>query len=182
MRFALLLVPLIVLMPRDAFAKRDPRTGFTVEVGAGGGVYRQAVDGSSTTYGALTFPLGVGAFVTPQFAILYRQFAAYGLMGKVPGFTAHGLALQYWPTTSFFVGAAAGFALQFPRGILSGRTGLGENPYGELRVGAMLAARAGYAFVDAPHHSVRLALEVVPIFVRDSNGLAAGLQVEWQYL
>lgn len=179
MRIAgLLIATAALLSSRDAFCKREPRSSFTVEVGAGGGVYRQ----SGSAYGAVTFPLGVGAFVSREVAILYRQFAAYGLIGKVPGFSGHALAVQYWPTTSFYIGASAGIALQFPEGLLSGRTGIGENPYGTVRVGGMLGARAGYAFVDAPHHSVRLALEAVPVFVRNSNALAIGLQVEWQYL
>jgi hypothetical protein len=172
----------LTLTPSIAGAKREPRSGFTVEAGGGGGAYRQTLDGATNTYGAFTFTLGVGAFLSPKFALLYRSYAAYGLVGKLPGFSAHALNVQYWPTTSFFIGGGGGLALQFPRGLMSGKTGIGENPYGEIRVGGMLTARVGFAFIDTPHHSVRVALEVVPVFVRESNALSSGLQIEWQYL
>jgi len=166
------------LLSARADASRPPRTSVTVEIGVGVGAHRHDHRDRSETAAALTGGGSVGAFVTPNVALMYHVASAIALRDTAVTTALHSGVLQWWPSESFFVSGGPGIALHSPAGMLPAT----DNPYGETRVGFGASLRAGWAFSNEGHSSWHLSAEAVPTFFGSTGVAFAALQSEWQYL
>jgi hypothetical protein len=184
--------------PSESAARDAPnRQGFTLELGIGGAltfvtsevtsttfcfgqgcpITEQSTTSSETvTYGGLApLSIGIGGFVSPHIALLFRATGSSYVRGNDQWVNAiYGGVVQYWPSDVVVLGAGAGAAVLgksafYSTGNSSSRTGFG------------FSLRAGVAVANYTHHSLRLAAEVLPAFYERRSAVGTTLVFEWQY-
>jgi hypothetical protein len=181
-----------------ALDDRPKRQGFTLELGIGGAltfVTSEVVtetfcfgsdcpaireSSSSTTvtdtYGGIApLSLGIGGFVSPEFALLFRATGSSYFRGNDQWVNAlYGGVVQYWPSDVIMLSAGAG-ATVLGRSSFYGASSPGT------RSGFGFSLRAGVAVANYTHHSLRFATEVLPAFYDRRSAVGTTLVFEWQY-
>jgi hypothetical protein len=174
------------------------RRGFTLELGLGGALTFLSTEVTSSyfcggsgcpptpppstkstetqTYGGLApLSLGIGGFVSPQFALLFRAASSsYFRSGDQWTNSIYGGVIQYWPADIVFVSGGAGVAVL-------GQSSFFATDESSTRTGFGFFARAGIAVASFTHHSLRFAVEALPAFYERRSAVGTTLVFEWQY-
>jgi hypothetical protein len=197
-------VALVLAVPKRASAadpgeERAPsgplRQGFTLELGIGAAVTAVTSEVTTSCFGTGCPPedstetvtdtyvglaplsLGIGAFVSPQVALLFRSAGSTYFKGSRQWLsTLYGGVIQYWPSDIVMLSAGPGVAVY------------GENPFAShygygspTLTGFGFSVRGGLSFANFTHHSLRLALELLPAFYDKRSTFGTTFTFEWQY-
>ena len=188
---------LLMIAPAARAASNDAsgvhREGFTIELGLGGaltvvdpnyvgsscppGASNCASGSEAKTFGGLApLSLGIGGFLSPTVALLFRlSGTSYFRSSSQIVNAVYGPAVQVWLTDRFMLGAGAGVGLHGPNPLLN------ESSM-STQAGFAFSARAGYALYAGQNHSFRLAAEVVPGFYESATVIGTALNLEFQWL
>ncbi len=162
--------------------RKPKRAGFTLELDIGGGyTHASPAEGDNSGGGGMTgLPLSIGAFLTRDWAIMYRASSTSyyeDVAGESKQFfnSIDAVAVQNWLNDRLFWSLGIGIArwgeLAFPW----------EDEDVESKTGFGGLIRAGYSFANWEHHSLRFSLEVTPARYEDLTVIGTGLNFGWQY-
>jgi hypothetical protein len=130
---------------------------------------------SETRFGLAPLSIGIGGFLAPQVALLFRiSGTSFFENDEQWTNTFIGGAVQYWPADLVFVGAGVGFAT-FGKNVWLTRN------RADTLTGYGFSARAGISVGNWTHHNLRLSVEVIPSFYESTRVLGSAVAFEWQY-
>lgn len=183
---SLVALAVVVVFPAQALAEQPDRGGFTIEahLGMSNVLDSPDVGDSANAFGVAPLGLGIGGFITPDFALMARLTGA-SMYAKVYdqeeqlGLNFYGVAGQYWPAEQVMVSAGAGAAIFAPNPLVTNMSD--EQVEAFTRTGYGLSLRAGYSFGVWEHHSLRASAEVLPAFFDESFVLGSAIIIEYQY-
>lgn len=176
----------LVWLPSAAHAEPPDRSGFTIEAHLGiSNVTDTAPSGGSDSgIGVSPLGLGLGGFITPDFALMARMTGA-SMFAKVNdsdeqlGLNFYGFAGQYWPTDQVMLSAGAGATIYSPNPLSTNLSDAAVE--GLTRTGWGASLRAGYSFGVWQHHSLRASAEFLPSVLDDTFVLGSSIILEYQY-
>lgn len=166
------------LAPRTAHAEPE-RRGFTLELGIGAAVTLIVNDSSEAHAGLAPLSLSLGAFATPDLAILFRA-SGTSYFTRLGGNTAqiahnfYGAAVQYWLDDPVFIGGGIGVTL-YDDNVL-----FGGGDYIASSTGVGLELRAGYCVGLWDRNALAFAVEVLPAMYDGAFVVGTALQFQWQ--
>jgi hypothetical protein len=183
------LVLLVVVLPATAFAQAPgmtpplsappappPRSGMTYEVAAGLGLLHvpDGLGDSATEAGLSGLNIGIGAFLSPTWALTLR---ATGLIvsddGDVSMTGFFGPSLQLWASDHVWLrgGVGVGYAI-----------GFGDDP--GATSGLALDTGLGYSWSSqtASRNAYSVSVELIPTFLSGTTVTNASLLVGYQFL
>lgn len=176
---ACLALAFAVLAP-PAQAGSPVRQGFTLELGLGGSFTHFAFDGPDdlNEFSHSMLMLSLGGFINEDWALMFHMSGTTAYKSHFFGDTILtnqfvGAAVQYWLSESFYLSGGVGLGLF---GLL-----FRDDSEHSTDTGLALSARAGYAFLTTRHHSLRVAIEVIPSFFDSRTVVGSALNLEWQY-
>lgn len=180
--------------PANSSPKERPiREGFTLELGLGGAMTVVSREVGTVTYdrghlsstssnetsthsGFAPLSLGIGGFITEDWALLFRASGTSFFQDERQWLNVFsGIAVQYWPTDRFMLGAGIGIGTFMT---ISNRSSSDQS---ENR-GLALSARAGYSVVSGQSNALRLAIELTPAYYEHSRVTGVAMGLEWQLL
>ncbi len=160
------------------------RQGFTLELGIGGSLVhlRPESHASANQLGDALF-VGAGIFLTQKSAVLLH-FAGiscepegdHGSRDEVSLWFI-GPMFQHWFSDRFFLSGGPGYAYHDRTSRAYYGTSVQSSSHS---VG--LSIRTGYSVGRWKHHTLKIALEVVPAFFEDATVVSEVLSVDWQWL
>ena len=157
------------LLPVASMAQDGPdRSGFTMLLNLGVGFQRdQFLEETNTGLAGLN--LGLGGFLNPNLALMFRASGTNVSIGPVNQISGTGaLSVQYWPAERFNFEAGVGFGFWDIEG--AGDEGLG------------LVLATSYAFWSNGKHNLYVGAEFAPVFADPDPIYNMGLVFGWQLL
>jgi hypothetical protein len=150
------------------------RAGGTFEIGFGGGILTNRINGKNDTAAAYSSPtIAAGARLDEKTWLLGRISL---LFTNDLGFAFIGGSLQYFPTDRFFVAGGIGGGVE--TAVNQSIPGTNTNGYG----GFAADLRAGVNLFPEYRHTVLLQLELTPTIYKDTQSVGAMLLASYQYL
>jgi hypothetical protein len=160
--------------------------GFTMEIGIGA-AYTSASSSVSShehqAFGLAPISLSLGGFLGPDLALVFRAAGTSyfrdantraGFDQVVTGF--YGAVLQYWPSSSVFIGGGIGAAIY-------GTNPLIRSTHKFIEGGFGTTARVGWVFATMQDkYAFSLVFEGFPTFTKDSTVVGSALNLQWQLL
>jgi hypothetical protein len=176
----------VIWQPGSARAEQPDRSGFTVEahLGISNVIDSPDTGGSVNAFGIAPIGVGLGGFITPDFALLARITGA-SMYAKVYdqeeqlGLNFLGIVGQYWPADQVMLSAGAGAATFAPNLLLTNMSK--EQVEAFSRSGYGFSLRGGYSFGVWESHSLRVSAEVLPAVFDESFVVGSSVIVEYQY-
>ena len=169
-RSLVFLVVIMLLAGERAFAQ--DRGGFTALVDLGVGIQNDTSI-EETAVGLAGINFGVGGFMTPDLAIMFRLAGTnvnYDLVGGEYGQTSGvaGAAVQWWLSNRFNVEAGAGF-------------GFWRGDTDEDNTGFGLLLGAGVPIFNRGKHSLQLGVQFAPAFTEPGTVHNFGFTFGYQF-
>jgi hypothetical protein len=132
---------------------------------------------SNTYFGYSGVNLGLGGFLSPQFALMFRASStSFVKNDDLWSSSFVGGVLQFWPSDLVYVSAGPGI------GVLSRNQFLSSSGSSQTRTGFALSLRAGIAVANYRHNSLRIGAETIASFLEDHyKAVGTGVDFEWQY-
>lgn len=177
---------LVTLMPvgvalaqaeREATPTRGPdRSGFTLLLTMGLGLQsNEFIDESTAGLGGLN--LGIGGFVSPDLAVMFRATGTNVTFDDIGFFStdvevvsgAGGVSVQYWPSDFVNLEGGVGF------GFANSDPGTDERGFG-------LILGAGFSFFHRAKNSLQVGVEYAPVFLDGGNVHNVSIAFGWQLL
>jgi hypothetical protein len=176
-----------------AAAAEPDRSGFTGDLGLGfalvsvpvhktihvfsGGIptYQGTTTHRELKVGYSPLSLSVGAFLTPDVAMLFRlSGTAYLVAGDQYDHSFYGPIVEFWPHDRVFLSGGFGLALLGPDPLLSSSDA-------ETELGFAPDLRAGVALINDDNHDLTLSAEFIPGFYDVGNVQGYAIVAAWKW-